>query len=211
LPIIEDDLYGDMVHQGTRPHSLKACDPTGTVILCSSYSKSVAPGYRVGYIAAGKWQERVLALKRVYSAGNPLLPALAVAEFLKDGGYDRFMRSFRESCRQQIAKMRDAIGYMFPEEIRLSRPAGGYILWCELPVHVDSMDLFNSALKAGIVIAPGPFFSSDGGFRNFIRINCGYPWSSRIERGVQTLGQLVREFSVRSPPAVRRTPSNQLK
>jgi DNA-binding transcriptional MocR family regulator len=132
LPIIEDDLYGDIAHQGTRPRALKAFDPTGIVIHCSSFSKSIAPGYRVGYIAAGKWQERVLALKRVHSLGNPLLPALAVAEFLRDGGYDRFLRSFRESCRRQVAKMRDAIGYMFPKEIRLSRPSGGFVLWCEL-------------------------------------------------------------------------------
>jgi DNA-binding transcriptional MocR family regulator len=192
LPIIEDDLFGDMAHQGTRPAALKAFDPTGIVIHCGSFSKSLAPGYRVGYIAGGKWQERVLALKTVHSGGNPLLPALAVAEFLIDGGYDRFMRSFRESCRQQVAKMRDAIGYTFPEGIRLSRPAGGFVLWCELPAKVDSMDLFYRALKEGIAIAPGPFFSPDGRFRNFIRINCGYPWSSRIERGVQALGRLVR-------------------
>ena len=86
LPIIEDDLYGDMAHQGLRPHALKAFDPSGIVIHCSSYSKSIAPGYRVGYVAAGKWQQRVLALKKVHSGGNPLLPALAVAEFLRDGG-----------------------------------------------------------------------------------------------------------------------------
>jgi len=132
----------------------------------------------------------------VHSGGNPLLPALAVAEFLRDGGYDRFMRSFHESCRQQFGKMRDAIGYTFPGEIRLSRPIVGYVLWCQLPEHVDSMDLFYKALDAGIAIAPGSLFSPDGGFRNFIRINCGYPWSSRIERGVQTLGRLVRELSV---------------
>ena len=209
LPIIEDDLFGDIVHQGARPHALKAFDPTGVVIHCSSYSKSIAPGYRIGYIAAGKWQERVLALKRAHSAGNPLLPALAVGEFLKDGGYDRFMRSFRESCRQQIARMRDAIGHMFPEEIRLSRPAGGYVLWCELPGNLDSMLLFEAALNAGIVIAPGPFFSPDGGFRNFIRINCAFPWTSRIEHGVQTLGQLVRELIVRSPQSSKRRPSAQ--
>ena len=207
LPIIEDDLFGDISHQGARPHTLKAFDPTGTVILCSSFSKSIAPGYRVGYIAAGKWHERVLALKGAHTSANPLLPALAVGEFLKDGGYDRFMRSFREACRQQTAKMRDAIGHMFPEEIRLSRPVGGFVLWCELPAKVDSMELFNIALKAGIVVAPGPFFSSDGGFRNFIRINCGNPWNSKIERGVQTLGQLVRDLNLRSSPESRSRPS----
>ncbi len=211
LPIIEDDLYGDIAHQGTRPRALKAFDPTGIVIHCSSFSKSIAPGYRVGYIAAGKWQERVLALKRVHSLGNPLLPALAVAEFLRDGGYDRFLRSFRESCRQQVAKMRDAIGYMFPKEIRLSRPSGGFVLWCELPAQIDSMDLFYKGIKAGITVAPGPFFSPGGEFRNFIRINCGYPWDSRIERGVQSLGRLVRDLSVRSDSAVRRGPAPLLK
>jgi DNA-binding transcriptional MocR family regulator len=204
LPVIEDDLYADMAHQGPRPHALKAFDTAQVVIHCSSYSKNVAPGYRVGYIAAGRWQERVLALKRVHSSANPLLPALAVAEFLRDGGYDRFMRSFRESCRQQVLTMRDAIRRAFPEDIRMSRPAGGYVLWCELPRCVDSMALFYRALEAGIAIAPGPFFSPEGGFPNFIRINCGYPWSSRIERGVQTLGQLVREQCSGSRPAASR-------
>jgi len=191
IPIIEDDLYGDMAHQGPRPRALKAYDPDGSVIYCSSFSKSIAPGYRVGFIAAGKWQQRVLALKKVGSGGNPLLPALAVAEFLTTGGYDRYMRSFRQSCQRQVAQMRDAIGAYFPAEIRLSRPSGGYVLWCELPSSVDAIDLFHRAKALGIYIAPGPTFSPEMRFRNFIRLNCGYPWSDKIERAVKTLGQLV--------------------
>lgn len=194
LPIIEDDIFGDIPHTGVRPRALKAFDQTGTVIHCSSFSKSIAPGYRVGYIAAGKWQERVLSFKNIQSGGNPTLPALAVAEFLQNGGYVRYLRSFRECCRQQVAKMREAIGHYFPEEIRLSRPAGGFILWCELPANVDSTELFHRARAEGVTVSPGPYFSSDGGFRNFIRISCGYPWSSRIERGVQVLGTLAREM-----------------
>jgi DNA-binding transcriptional MocR family regulator len=191
IPIIEDDLYGDMAHQGVRPRAVKAFDRDGSVLYCSSFSKSIAPGYRVGYIAAGKWQRRVLALKKIGSGGNPLLPALAVAEFLTTGGYDRYMRSFRQSCRQQVALMRDAIGSGFPPEIRLSRPAGGYVLWCELPSAVDSIDLFHRARAVGIYIAPGPMFSPDFRFRNFIRINCGYPWSDKIAQAIKTLGQLI--------------------
>jgi DNA-binding transcriptional MocR family regulator len=209
LPVIEDDIYGDMPHHGVRPRALKAFDPNGIVIHCGSYSKSIAPGYRIGYIAAGKWQDRVLALKKVQSGGNPLLSTLAVAEFLRDGGYDRFLRSFRESCRLQVTKMRDAIAHSFPEEIRLSRPAGGFILWCELSARVESMELFHRARAAGIAIAPGPFFSSDGGFRNFIRISCGYPWSSKIERGVHVLGQLVREMTADSAAVAKRPGSAQ--
>jgi DNA-binding transcriptional MocR family regulator len=206
LPIIEDDIYGDMPHQGARPHALKAFDQEGIVIHCGSFSKSIAPGYRVGYIAGGKWHQRIMALKKVQSGGNPPLPVLAVAEFLRNGGYDRYLRSFRESCRRQVDRMRDAIGHFFPEDIRLSRPQGGYILWCELSPGVDSMDLFHRARAAGIAIAPGPFFSSNGGFKNFIRLSCGYPWSAKLERGVRDLGQIIREASVGSAARKRISP-----
>lgn len=201
LPVIEDEIYADLPHQGVRPRSLKAFDPHGVVIHCGSFSKTIAPGYRVGYLAAGRWQERVVALKKASTGGNPLLPALAVADFLQSGGYDRYLRSFRESCRLQVAKMRDAIACSFPAEIRLSRPEGSFILWCELDRRIDSMDLFRRARDEGINLAPGPFFSTDGGFRNFIRISCGYPWGPKLERGVQVLGRIVREMA--KEPAVR--------
>ena len=197
LPIIEDDIYGDIPHKGPRPRCLKAFDREGTVILCSSFSKCVGPGYRIGYIAAGKWHERALALKRVMSMAGPTIPTLAIAEFLRNGGYDRYLRSFREQCRQQVGRMSQAIGEAFPEEIRLSRPEGGFVLWCELPRRVDSMDLFYQSRAAGIAIAPGPLFSSDGGFKNFVRFNCGYPWSSQIERAVGVLGHMVRGLAAK--------------
>jgi DNA-binding transcriptional MocR family regulator len=192
IPIIEDDIYGDIPHKGPRPHSLKAFDREGIVILCGSFSKCIGPGYRIGYIAAGKWHQRAFALKRVMTLASPTLPTHAIAEFLRTGGYDRYLRSFREQCRQQVARMRAAIGEAFPEDIRLSRPDGGFVLWCELPRKVDSMELFYQARAAGIVLAPGPLFSSDGGFKNFIRINCGYPWSPLIERSIGVLGHMVR-------------------
>jgi DNA-binding transcriptional MocR family regulator len=193
LPIIEDDIYGDLPHRGPRPRCLKAFDAEGTVILCSSFSKTIAPGYRIGYIAAGKWHEQALILKRTLTLSGAALPSLAVAEFLRNGGYDRYLRSYREALRGQVGLMREAIGQTFPEEIRLSRPEGGFVLWCELPKGVDSMKLFHQARAAGIVVAPGPTFSSDmSSFRNFIRINCGSPWSPRIERAVGVLAHIVR-------------------
>lgn len=192
IPIIEDDIYGDMQHAGPRPRCLKAFDPDGSVLLCGSYSKTLAPGYRVGYLAAGRWQARALALKRTSTLSNSLLPVLAVAEFLKNGGYDRYLRSLRQAYRQQVARMREAVVESFPEGICLSRPAGAFWLWCELPARVDSMKLFEQARAAGISIAPGPLFSPHGGFRNFIRISCGHPWNPQIERAVGILGHLAR-------------------
>jgi DNA-binding transcriptional MocR family regulator len=201
IPIIEDDTYGDIPHKGPRPHCLKAFDPEGTVILCGSFSKCIGPGYRIGYIAAGKWHSKALALKRVISLGGSTIPTYAIAEFLRNGGYDRYLRSFRELCRQQVGQMRQAMAEAFPEEIRLSRPEGGFVLWCELPKAVDSMELFYQCRAAGIAIAPGPLFSSDGGFRNFIRINCGYPWTPQMERAVGVLGHLVRGLAAKKQPA----------
>jgi len=194
IPVIEDDIYGDLQHQDLRPRCLKAFDPDGSVILCSSYSKTLAPGYRVGYMAAGRWHDKALELKRSTTFSGSLLPTLAVAEFLKNGGYDRYLRSARQAYRQQVSRMKEAIVESFPKGISLSRPLGGFLLWCEMPRKVDSIELFKHARAAGISIAPGPLFSPNGGFRNFIRINCGYPWNAQMERSVGILGHLVRRL-----------------
>jgi DNA-binding transcriptional MocR family regulator len=193
IPVIEDDIFGDLQHEGTRPRILKSFDRDDSVILCSSYSKTLAPGYRVGFIAAGRWRSQITCLQRITTFGTAMLPAMAVAEFLKTGGYDRYIRSLRHTFRHQVEQMREAIVASFPEGIRMSRPKGGFLLWCELPGHVDSMKLFKQAREAGISIAPGPLFSPVGDFRNFIRINCSYPMSSRFERAVAVLGRLVRQ------------------
>ncbi len=195
IPLIEDDTYGDLQHEGARPRCLKAFGSRDSLILCGSYSKTLAPGYRVGYLAGGRWQERLLALKEASTLNSALLPALAVAEFLKNGGYDRYLRTVRQAYRNQVAKMKEAVAESFPAGISMSRPRGGFLLWCELPGRVDSIKLFNQARDAGISIFPGPMFSPTGEFRNFIRINCGYPCSPPIERAVGILGHLVRRLS----------------
>lgn len=197
IPIIEDDIYGDLQHQGARPRCLKAFDREDSVILCGSVSKTLAPGYRVGYVAAGQWHTKVLRLKQTLSLANATLPSLTIAEFLRNGGYDRYLRTIRRTYRAQVERMREAVAKHFPEGVGLSRPAGNFVLWCELPPQVDSITLFHRARAAGISLAPGPMFSPDGGFRNFIRLNCGQPWTPRIERSVATIGKLVRQLATR--------------
>ena len=195
IPIIEDDIYGDLQHEGMRPRCVKTFDRNGTVLLCGSFSKSLAPGYRVGYIAGGRWHDRLLRLKKTSSMAGALLPALAISEFLRNGGYDRYLRGLRTKYCQQVAQMREAITETFPEGIGLSRPLGGFVLWCELPAKVDSVELFRQARNAGISIAPGPLFSAEGGHKNFIRLNCGHPWSPQIERSIGILGHLVKRLA----------------
>lgn len=195
IPVIEDDIYGDLQHHGHRPRSLKAFDESDHVLLCSSFAKTLAPGYRVGFIAPGKYREQIIKLKETTSLGNSTLPTLAIAEYLKHGGYDRHLRHLQHAFSHQVQRMREAIVETFPEEIALSRPQGNFLLWCELPQKVDSLELFKRARAANISVAPGPLFSSDGGFKNFIRINCGHPWTPVIERSIGILGHLVKELA----------------
>jgi len=197
IPVIEDDIYGDLQHAGPRPRCLKTFDRAGLVLLCGSFSKTLAPGYRTGYIAAGSRHDRVLRLKKASTLAGATLPTLAIAEFLKNGGYDRYLRTLRQKYRQQVARMREAIVETFPEDIGLSRPEGGFVLWCELPARVDSLELFRQARAAEISIAPGALFSPPGGRQNFIRLNCGHPWSPQIERSIGILGHLVKHLNRR--------------
>jgi DNA-binding transcriptional MocR family regulator len=191
VPIIEDDIYGDLQHQGARPRCFKALDKDGLVLLCGSFSKTLAPGYRVGYISPGLFYDRIVHLKTATNWGNATLPALAIAEFLRNGGYDHHLRKIRRTYREQVQKMRESVAAAFPEPVKISNPRGGFVLWVELPATVKAMQLFAEARQAGISIAPGPIFSPVGDFSNYIRLSCGFPWNNKIERAIAVLGRLV--------------------
>lgn len=191
IPLIDDDIYGDLYFTAERPRTLKSFDEDGNVILCSSFSKTVAPGYRVGWVLPGRHRFKVTARKHLVSAATASLPQMAMAEFLHGGGYDRHLVSLRRHYGDQVLKMRAAVAEHFPEATRVSEPSGGFVLWVELPAGTDSWELFNRAMEHGISIAPGPLFSSSGKYRNFVRLNAGHPWDSRIADAVGTVGRLA--------------------
>lgn len=191
IPLIEDDLYGELYFGSRRPVTAKSFDRKGLVLLCASFSKTLAPGYRVGWVAPGRFQEKVEQLKFMTSIGTAAPLQMAVAEFLQGGGYDRHLQEMRRACARQVDTMSGAIARYFPEGTKATRPAGGHVLWVELPKSVDSLELFRRALEQKIGLAPGPIFSAKGKYRNFIRLNCANPWSERIEKGLERLGELV--------------------
>ncbi len=191
VPLIEDDINGELAHEGPRPRSVHAGDRAGLVLLCGSVSKTLAPGYRVGWVAPGRYFERVRALKLTSTLATPSLPQLAVAEFLAHGGYERHLRSLRRAFAQQLAQCSAAVAESFPAGVKITRPAGGFVLWIELPPHVSALELHARALGEKISIAPGPMFSARRAFGNFIRLNCGQPWSAKLERAVGILGRLA--------------------
>jgi DNA-binding transcriptional MocR family regulator len=190
LPLIEDDLYGDLTFSLPRPKVAKAFDRTGMVLLCSSFSKVLAPGFRVGWVEAGRFRDEVERLKFLSNIATPSLPQLVVADFLESGGYDRYLRRLRLAFSEQVQAVSKAIAKYFPAGTRLTRPQGGYLLWVELPKSVNGVKLFRQALSENITVLPGTVFSASGRFQNHIRISCGYPWSDDIDRALLTLGRL---------------------
>ncbi|CAN5397711.1 PLP-dependent aminotransferase family protein [soil metagenome] len=191
VPIVEDDIYGDVHHEGPRPRCLKALDKADGVILCGSFSKTLAPGYRAGYVAAGKHHQQIAQMKNAINFSSAPLPLLAVAEFLRNGGYDHHLRTLRATFRDQVAKMRAALAASLPEGTTLTNPGGGFVIWARLPEQIDALVLFHQARQANISIAPGHLFSPAAEFKNCIRVSCGYPWNEQIEEAVGTLGKLI--------------------
>ncbi len=194
LPVIEDDVYGELVFDGSRPRPLRAFverSEDSHVVLVSSVSKTLAPGYRVGWIAGGRWHDQIVRIKYSQSLACPTILGMAVAEFLASGSYDRHLRRLRGVLAGNVERYREAILTTFPEGTRVSSPRGGYVLWVELPPGNDALELHERALTKGIVIAPGPLFSARNRFANFIRISAGAPWSERVAAGLRTLARLI--------------------
>ena len=191
IPLIEDDIYGDLHFDGARPRPARAFDRHGLVMLCGSFSKTLAPGYRVGYVAPGRYRDTVERLKFAQTVATPTLAQMAIADFLENGGYERHLRRLRRALAEQVARVSESIAEHFPRGTRISRPRGGFLLWVEMPPGKSALELHDRALARGVSVAPGPIFSAKQRFTSCIRVSCGYPWSEAIERGVRTLGQIA--------------------
>lgn len=198
VPLIEDDIYGDICFGGERPRPFMALDRRGNTIYCSSFSKTVAPGYRIGWVAAGRHLSRILDAKAAFTLCGSVLPQAAFAEFLASGAYDGHLRRIRGVFADNIERMSRAIDKSFPAGTRVSRPAGGFVLWLELPQTLKTRVLFQTALDQGICFAPGEVFSASGRYANCLRLSCGHTWDARIERGVMRLGALACDALGRS-------------
>jgi DNA-binding transcriptional MocR family regulator len=189
VTLIEDDINGDLSHFEPRPSVARARNPN--VILCSSFSKTLAPGYRVGWVAAGALHEEIERLKFITSIATASPTQMAIAEFLENGGYERHLRTIRRAYGRNVASLNEAIGRSFPEGTRVTRPQGGCLLWVELPEEVDSLDLYHRALKRGVSIAPGALFSSSGrAYANYLRLSAA-TWNAAVEQAAATLGSLA--------------------
>ncbi len=193
VPLIEDDVYAEL-HFGAQPATpAKAFDRAGLVLHCGSFSKCLAPGYRIGWAAPGRFMRQVSRLKLMTSVATNIPAQEALAQYLKQGGYEHHLRQLRHTLQAQQNDLLLALGEQFPPGTRITRPQGGYFLWVELPEHVDTLNLHRQAASLGISISPGPMFSATRGYKNCMRLNYGHPWSPQIADAVATLGQLIKQ------------------
>ena len=193
VPLIEDHIYAELQFESPAPRPAKAFDRAGNVMLCSSFSKTLSPGLKAGWIEPGKWGEQVRMLKWVASGGQNELVELAVAELIESGGYERSLRQLRRRFEAQVDAARGVIADSFPRGTRVTRPSGAYIVWVELPKGCDSVALFEKLLGRGITIAPGPMFSASQRYRNCMRLSIGQVWSDRVERALREIGRLAQQ------------------
>ncbi|WP_204332551.1 aminotransferase class I/II-fold pyridoxal phosphate-dependent enzyme [Geodermatophilus sabuli] len=191
VPLVEDDVYGDLAFSGPRPRAVKAFDRRGLVLYCGSYSKTLSPGLRVGWAIPGRYRDQLQLLKLVVNQATAPAPQLAIAAFVDGGGFDRHLRRVRRMYRDQMDATLRAVSRHFPPQTCATRPDGGHVLWLQLPDGVDALELHGAAAAAGIRIAPGPMFSPSGGYRDFVRLNTGFPWRPSTERQIEHLGHLV--------------------
>lgn len=193
VPLIEDDVYAELYFGRQAPLCTKAEDRHGMVMHVSSFSKCLAPGYRIGWVAAGRFAGRVQRQKFSTTLATTIPVQIALAEYLKHGGYENHLRHLRRKLAEQEAALTAAIEQHFPEGTRLARPEGGYFLWLELPPQVDAVALHQRALAQGISTAPGPIFSAKREFTHHLRLNFGHADSTRQQEAMATLGRLIAE------------------
>jgi DNA-binding transcriptional MocR family regulator len=196
VPLVEDDVYAEL-YFGRRPLLTKSLDRDGLVLHCGSFSKCLAPGYRIGWAVPGRHTRTVQKLKLASSLGAPLPSQLALAAYLGKGTYEKHLRQLRHALAGQRDAMLDGVARYFPAGTRVARPEGGYFLWVELPQECDALALHRAALEQGIGIAPGPIFSASGGFHHCIRLNYGQGWTTRHQAALQAVGALASSFQCR--------------
>ncbi|WP_249383944.1 PLP-dependent aminotransferase family protein [Chitinivorax sp. B] len=194
VPLIEDDIYGDFHFGDQRPWPAKAFDTSGNVLYCSSFNKVLAPGFRIGWVAPGRYYAAVQNLKMISSMSTPEILQLTLAQFVESGGYDHHLRKLRRSVEGQLHKYAETVLRYFPSGTRLTVPQGGYVLWLEFPKGFDSVALLRKSIVEDIPFAPGALFSANqDAYRHCLRINCGLRWSAKVEAVLQRLGDLARE------------------
>jgi DNA-binding transcriptional MocR family regulator len=193
IPLIEDDIYGDLYFGDKRPTCCKTYDDNGMVLLCSSFSKTLAPAYRVGWIAGGKFMNELMKIKLFHSLSSTSITHEAIGSFLETGRYEAHLRKLRKTLYTNYLQYVRVIGECFPSGTKMSRPQGGLSLWLELPKPMDTIELYNEAIRKKITFSPGSMFTLQKQFSNCMRLSFGLEWNDKTENSLKQLGKLAKQ------------------
>ena len=194
IPLLENDVNGDVYFGDHRPRSCKSYDESGLVLWCGSVSKTLAPGYRVGWIAPGRFKENVLRIKSYHSISGTGITQEAIASFLENGRYEGHLRKLRSSLHANLIKYTGAIAEHFPDGTSVTRPQGGFVQWVQLPRNMNTVEIFERAIKRKISFAPGRIFTLQKRYDNCMRLNLGLEWNDNLAYGLRTLGKMARDY-----------------
>lgn len=191
LPLIEDDLFSELNFSGKPKPSLKSMDKAGYVIYCSSVSKSLGSGFRLGWLSGGRFHKEIIKLKAFRNVSEPLVIQMLITEFLKSGGYERHLKRLKSKLIDNYRKMSECIKLHFPKGTMINTVQGGYLVWIKLPPDCDSRVLFKQAILKSVAFFPGDLFSQHGHYINYIRLNLAICWSEHVEQAIIVLGNIV--------------------
>ncbi|QPF71908.1 PLP-dependent aminotransferase family protein [Roseateles sp. DAIF2] len=200
VALIEDVLYNDLAEQEDRRRAVKAFDSTGHVMICGSFSKTLAPGLRLGWVEAGRWGQVLRQTKEVQSGAQTAVLEMALADLLTQAGAGAALRQVRATIAARVDEARGLIAESFPKGSKVTDPAGGYILWVELPPQLDSVALYEACLAENICIAPGLMFSASPRFRHCVRLGVGGRWGPQHPRALRRIGELATQLLLSSAP-----------
>lgn len=195
LPLVEDDVSGELCYADERPSSCKKYDRFGHVLHCNSFSKTLAPGLRIGWIAPGKYMPRAYDIRSTGSVCTATVSQLTIREYLQNGQYDKHLRRLRVMLERHRDNALALLGRYFPEGTRATCPKGGALLWIELPQTVDAVAYFYEATAMRIGVSPGSIFSTHDKYNNFIRLNFAVQWTGEVEQGFKDLGDLAKRMA----------------
>ena len=193
IPLIEDDVYGDLYFHSEKPKPAQLYSKQGLVMTCSSFSKTAAPGYRIGYLLPGKYEEQAKRFKRAQSCSTAMLPQWTITEYILSGDYDRHLSTLRKKLMYNCERMRCAIAKYFPADVCISQPQGGSVLWLRCSSKINTSDFFNQAIEQGVSFAPGAIFSPSGKYGNYMRLSFGVLWDDKVEQSLKTLGDIIHQ------------------
>lgn len=191
VPLIEDDIYGDLCFDNQRPVNCKTFDKKGMVLLCGSVSKTLAPGYRVGWVLPGKFKNEVLKTKAIHHLSDTGITHQAVALFFESGKYEKHLRKLRQELFLNQLKLTKSILQYFPANTKITQPNGGLFLWVELDKTINTFKLYQQSIQKNIAITPGIAFSSQEQYTNCIRLSYALEWNDKVENAIKTLGMLL--------------------